>query len=100
MPLKVEILCGGVFVGGDGVAECEEAEVLEEVVEFVEGGVAGFPVSIACAKGDGVEGGEAEEVVAAVLDHVDGEVVAGHDHEIFTGLVSDLESVPFELSAE
>ncbi len=59
---------GRMLVGGDGVAESEEAEVLEGVVEFVEAGVAGVPVFVALGEEVGGEGAEAEEVIAAVHD--------------------------------
>ena len=88
------------FVSGDGCAESETAEVLQNIVQFVETRLAFQPIMIAQGEKIGREGREAEQVVGAVHDHVDGEIVAGEDFEVRADLVAQGEALPFEFAAE
>ena len=70
------------FVSRSGRAKCEEPEILELIVEFVEGGVSLFPAGIPFGEQIWSESAEAEEVVTTVLYHIDGKVVSGEDLEV------------------
>ena len=91
---------GGVFVGGDGGAEGDVAEVLEGVGEGEVVGVVGCPEAVALGEFFGGEGGETEEIVGAVFDHVDAEVVAGVDAEVGANFVARVEAFEFDESVE
>jgi len=91
---------GGVLVGGHGRAEGEEAEVLEQVVEFVERRIATFPEFVTLREEVRGESAQAQQVIAAVHHHVDGEIVAGVDLEVGSDLVAQNQSLPFQVAPQ
>ena len=93
-------LLDGMFVGGDGIAEGKSAQRLERVVELVKPDITDQPPPVPQREQVRRERGQAEEVVAAVDHHVDGEVVAGKDHEIRAGAISQQYAFPLHLAVQ
>ena len=57
---EFEELGGGVFISGDRVPKCEEAEILQNVIKFVKTRVTFEPVFISQGEVFGGKGGDAE----------------------------------------
>ena len=89
-----------VFIGGDRSAECEKAEVLENVVERVKSGVSREPRAISLREQIWREGTQAEQVIASIHHHVDGEIVPSIDTEIGSNGIADQEARPFQIATE
>ena len=85
---KFEELGGGMFVGWHGITESNEAQILQDVVQFVKTRVAFKPEFVSQGEVIGCEGGDAKQIIRAVHDHVNGEVVAGEYFEIRSDFVA------------
>src|ERR1700736_5115477 len=88
------------FVGGNGLAKGNVAEILQRVGDSVVDRVAGFPKAVAFGKFFGSEGSEAKQIVRAVLDHVDAEIVSRVNAKIGPMLVAKRQSTEFDDAVE
>ena len=99
-PPQLEELGRVVSVAGHGRTERELAEVLQQVVEVMEAGVALGPHRVACREEIRGKGRQPEQVVAAVHDHVDRQVIAGQHHELGPDLIAQRQPLPLQLPVE
>ncbi len=81
-PIQLEELRSAVFVSRNRGAECEKAQILQDVVERVKVRVACGPQRIPVGEQIGRKRAEAQQVVAAIHHHINRQVVAGEDFEI------------------
>ena len=89
---QLQELRRAVLVGGHGRAEGEEAQILQQVVQFVESGIARCPQRIAPGEQVGREGAQAEQIIAAVHHHVNRQIVAREHFEIGAHVVAQLQA--------
>src|SRR5262249_59740127 len=79
---QLQELRGRMFIGRHRWAEGEKAQILEQIVQLVKGGILLRPQRITASEEVRREGTQAKQVIAAKDDHVDAEVVAGQYHEV------------------
>src|ERR1035438_7858535 len=88
------------FVGGNGDAKSDIAQVLQSVGERVVLKVPGLPEAVSRREFLWRKGSKSQQVIRPVFDHVDSQVVSGVDTKVWPPRITKGESFKFQQTVE